>query len=198
MTFDESVVIARWWHPTEGDIVLDCGCASGDYTIPALERGAFVYAFDGDIKACQKLHMNIGTRFLGHYAVFNVGIYSEMKKKWSLVEAWETMGISREWTESVIGYQPIQFITIDSLTIPRIDWIKLDIEGFEYDALRGAAETLKNSHPKLIIENHINVDHIGPWMRANSVWAKILTLLDSYGYKVEEVGHHGRSHLYAS
>jgi len=44
---------------------------------------------------------------------------------------------------------------IDSLNIENIGLIKIDVEGFEMDVLRGAEKTLRQQKPKLIIENEI-------------------------------------------
>ena len=46
--------------------------------------------------------------------------------------------------------------TIDALVaelnLSRVDFIKLDIEGAEREALKGAAVTLKKHHPRIMIE----------------------------------------------
>jgi FkbM family methyltransferase len=44
-------------------------------------------------------------------------------------------------------------ITIDSLQLPRCNFIKIDIEGMELAAIRGASETIRKFRPILYIEN---------------------------------------------
>lgn len=43
---------------------------------------------------------------------------------------------------------------VDSLGLPRLDWIKMDIEGAEVEALKGAMKTLSRYRPTLWIEFH--------------------------------------------
>lgn len=47
----------------------------------------------------------------------------------------------------------IERITIDSLNLPVLDYLKLDIEGGEVDALLGARETLKRCKPIVLFED---------------------------------------------
>lgn len=46
----------------------------------------------------------------------------------------------------------ISMLTIDSLDLERLDFLKLDVEGFEYFILRGGKRTIKKYHPVIIIE----------------------------------------------
>ena len=47
----------------------------------------------------------------------------------------------------------VPMIALDSLALTDIDLIELDLEGYEYDALLGAKETIERNKPVLIIEN---------------------------------------------
>ena len=50
------------------------------------------------------------------------------------------------------GTKFVRFTTLDSIVNgERIDYIKYDVEGFEYDALLGSAETIKNSRPQMLV-----------------------------------------------
>jgi FkbM family methyltransferase len=62
-------------------------------------------------------------------------------------------------------------VSIDSLNLKRLDFIKLDIEGMELDALAGARKTIAKFKPMMLIE-HIKVD-----------LAKLTYWLESNGYK---------------
>lgn len=48
-------------------------------------------------------------------------------------------------------YQAISINTIDNLINEKVDFIKLDIEGAEQDAIKGAKQTIINHHPILAI-----------------------------------------------
>jgi len=48
---------------------------------------------------------------------------------------------------------PIQAINIDSLKLPRLDFIKLDIEGMEMEAFTGAAESVARHRPVILVES---------------------------------------------
>lgn len=64
-------------------------------------------------------------------------------------------------------------ITLDSLELPRIDFIKMDIEGYEVEALKGAKAVLERFRPTIWVEYHI----IG-------VQAIKEVLGDKYNYKI--------------
>jgi FkbM family methyltransferase len=52
------------------------------------------------------------------------------------------------------GKETATTITLDSFNIPKLDFIKLDIQGFEYKALIGGINTIKNNMPTIFIENY--------------------------------------------
>jgi FkbM family methyltransferase len=56
-----------------------------------------------------------------------------------------------------VSYDPrhmvdIDVISIDQLKLPRLDWLKIDVEGMELDVLEGAKETIARCRPLMLIE----------------------------------------------
>jgi len=49
---------------------------------------------------------------------------------------------------------PVPVIKIDDLGLPKVDIITMDIEGSEYEAIRGARETIRKDKPILFISVH--------------------------------------------
>jgi len=79
--------------------------------------------------------------------------------------------------------------------LDRLDWMKLDVEGGEYDILLGGMKTLEKFKPNLIIEDHSSVDQIGTWMNQNNILCKMIELVCNLGYGVHMHPHQGRSFL---
>ncbi|MDB5974749.1 MAG: FkbM family methyltransferase [Nevskia sp.] len=46
----------------------------------------------------------------------------------------------------------VDVITVDSLALPRVDLMKIDVEGMEMDVLDGAAQTIESRQPILFLE----------------------------------------------
>ena len=69
--------------------------------------------------------------------------------------------------------EPVPLITIDGLNLRDCQFIKLNIEGMETEALRGAAATIGRFRPILYVEND---------RQARS--APLIGLVQSYGYRL--------------
>ncbi len=72
--------------------------------------------------------------------------------------------------------RPVQGVAIDSLKVPRIDFIKMDVEGMEMEVLAGAAQSIARNKPALLIETiKVDATKLGEWLTARD-------------YKVFQVG----------
>ena len=59
--------------------------------------------------------------------------------------------------------------------IKKVSWIKIDIEGYEVEALEGMMELIKRDQPNLIIEsNEINI-------------IKISEMISPFNYKIKKI-----------
>lgn len=72
--------------------------------------------------------------------------------------------------------RPVRIVRLDSLHLGRVDLLKIDVEGMEFDVLAGADATIRERHPVMLIE-HIKVD-------AN----QLVDLLREWGYEVLPAG----------
>jgi len=79
-----------------------------------------------------------------------------------------------------MGQGKIQMVTLDSLDLGPIDYIKIDCEGYEQNILLGAQHTITHNRPIVVIEDkkHKDVGHADTEMGVATLvsWgAKILT-----------------------
>ena len=86
---------------------------------------------------------------------------------------------STEFIGQAIDYENLQktrLMAIDELNLPRLDLIKIDIEGMEIEALQGAQETISRNRPQLIIE------------KIKSEESQLIAFLDNLDYKIFSFG----------
>jgi FkbM family methyltransferase len=62
---------------------------------------------------------------------------------------------------STMGHGTTPMYRLDSLELPKIDYIKIDCEGYENTILRGAQETIMRDRPIMVVEHkrHKDVGH---------------------------------------
>jgi FkbM family methyltransferase len=141
-----------------GDIVLDVGANVGVFTRVALRRGASrVIAIEPAPWALECLRRN----FAGEIGQGRVVIYA--KGAWDRDDTLElTVAPGMATSSGSVAFHNgaeksvmVPLTTIDKLVaelaLPRIDFIKMDIEGAEPNALRGAINSVRRYHPRLAI-----------------------------------------------
>lgn len=140
-----------------GDIVLDCGAHLGSFTRYALNRGARkVVAIEPSSEKMVCLKKTFRPEIAaGRVVLLQVGVWSKEDKMWlagrpglnnsvvAPVKPGEGFG---EW---------VRVMTIDQLMteqeLPRLDFLKMDIEGAETGAIAGAHATIRKFQPMLAI-----------------------------------------------
>ena len=70
----------------------------------------------------------------------------ELKKK----DTTEFIGQQIDYSEEKCNQ--VKVVTIDQLKLKRLDFIKIDIEGMEIEALNGAKKSIEQFKPQLLIE----------------------------------------------
>ena len=141
-----------------GDVVLDCGAHVGVFTRVAVAAGAkLVVAIEPSPKNLECLRRNMAPEIAaGRVAIVPEGVWHEDGKLPFHMDPSNSAGntlMASEASRPVTIEVPLT--TIDKLAIrlnlPRVDFIKMDIEGAEQNALKGAKSTISKDHPRMAI-----------------------------------------------
>ena len=130
--------------------MVDLGAQYGDYAILCSKvYKTKVYTFEPLPENFKEITENIKLNELNERQIqaFNVALGNKDKT--------EMLSYSGEMANNIGEGKKIEvdFRTLDSYKI-KPNLIKIDVEGFELDVLEGAVETIKDYHPKIIIETH--------------------------------------------
>jgi FkbM family methyltransferase len=177
-----------------GVVALDCGANVGVHTL-AMARHMLswgsVHAFEAQERLYYALCGNIA---LGNF--FNVrahncavsdrpGTLQIPQPDYNRAGSLGSLELQRRPETEFIGQSvsyaardlvPVRAVSIDELAFPRVDFVKIDVEGMECAVLRGAHETLERDHPTLLIE----------WIKSGA--AEIRDILAPLGYGFREAG----------
>ena len=169
-------------HIFERGVALDCGAHVGIWSKRLSYLFDTVIAFEPIPKhiECHKKNCTESNITLNECALSNKETTMDMK-----------MGTGRNTGRSTLEYKSnlvkgdnviiqIQTKTLDSFKLPKVDFMKIDVEKHEVKLLNGAIETLMRCKPIIFIEDH------------NHFYGKVpngVELLYSLGY--EAIGYLG-------
>jgi FkbM family methyltransferase len=137
--------------PEPGDFVIDGGAFTGDSALVfsnAVGENGFVYSFDPVAEHIELLESNIQLFPFKNVKIMRFGLSdAEVFSEPIVVETYAP-GFEANSTEAPL--RSIDYLVANHL-IAWIDFIKLDIEGGELKALKGAVNSLNTFKPKLAI-----------------------------------------------
>jgi len=144
-----------------GDVVLDCGANVGTYTRQALDAGAKIVVAIEPIPAnVECLRRNFRQEIAADKVIiYPKGVWNETTQltAWlhrnSVLDSFVMKNRPEEGGNNgkiVLPVTTIDFV-IEDLNLERVDFIKMDIEGAEEQALTGAIKTLPRFRPRLAI-----------------------------------------------
>ena len=154
-------------------VVVDAGANIGNHTLYfAKNVGAkMVYAFEPVISVFVKLDRNVRLNQCANVVLHNAALGNHA----GYVLCKNTViGNSGAQQVAYSDSGGMNVVSLDELRLEHaIDFMKIDVEGFEIEVLFGAASTIAKDHPAIFVE----------------VWPKnqrqVIELLHGYGYRLE-------------
>lgn len=133
-------------HLTKDEVILDLGAYDGDTIREFLSvtDGEYekIIAFEPDAKNFKKLTKK--TENLERIDRYNLGAWD---KEETLYFQKKAARGSRTEKDGI----PVEFRSVDGTVTDKLTFIKMDIEGAELKALKGAEKTIREHHPKLYV-----------------------------------------------
>ena len=139
---------------------IDCGCNFGAYSIPIAKEfeDQNVYAFDASKKAIHKLKQNIDLNKITNITYFNIGIGDKNTEAYfnedisDLKNDGSFRFTQNQNNEKIKIYKLDDVFENEKISIKENIVIKLDLEGFDFLALKGLTKTLNKSKVIIFIE----------------------------------------------
>jgi len=145
----------------QGALALDAGANIGFISVPlanALQaKGGQVLSFEVQKMLYYALCGTVALNDLNNLSVFNQGLGAYPgrmpvpEQNYSAPADFGTLSLIGEASKT---QGTIEIIRIDDLDLPRLDFLKIDVEGMELDVLEGGSKTIMQGRPWCWVEYH--------------------------------------------
>lgn len=170
----------HFYKTKENDFVIDAGANMGHLSIffsKQVGAGGKVYCFEPDKFNVQFLNDNrhLNTDLQDNIIIEDLLLWNENK----LVDFEEagTVGSSAVWFSDNANVVKKQAVTLDSWAkekkLEKLDFIKMDIEGAEIEALDGSIEVIKKYNPNFAIASYHIVNGQPTYIKVEEFFKKI-------------------------
>jgi FkbM family methyltransferase len=176
----------------EGVIAIDCGANIGVHTVEwsrLMTSWGEVIAFEAQEKIFYALAGNVILNNCLNVTVKNAalgascGFIEIPEPNYLIPSSYGSFELQKKKNNEYIGQEinykktkKIPLVTIDSLSLTRLDFMKIDVEGMEEDVLEGSKDTILKFKPIMIIEI----------IKSNK--DKLLSFLESMSYFIYPLG----------
>jgi FkbM family methyltransferase len=82
------------------------------------------------------------------------------------------------------GHEPVEVVTLDSLDLARVDFIKIDVEGMEEAVIEGGLDTIRRLRPRLYVENDSAAAPKGGPAERPAASLSLIRLIRGLGYRL--------------
>ena len=171
-------------HHGDGVVAFDCGANIGVHTVEwaaAMTGWGSVVSIEAQERVYYALAGNIAINncfnaIAVHGAVSSEsGVMKIPSPNYFVPSSFGSLELRQRTGNEFIG-QPIDYentvnvrkLTIDEFNLPRVDFIKIDVEGMELEALEGAKRSITQSHPIMLIEKiKTDAEKLRAWLKAH-------------------------------
>jgi len=146
-------------------LAVDIGANIGTWTVPLSGRFESVVAFEPDSRASSRIPV------ISNVAVINAAVAGSERtatlymrpspEQTSLLED-HPIGAGGGSPAPVVGEVQVSCVTLDQVFPDGADFVKMDIEGGEVDALRGCVDAARWSRTFFVVECHDTFDEVLP------------------------------------
>lgn len=173
--------------PLKDSLVLDIGANIGQTTLCMASflqnTKSTIISFEPFPSTFQKLENNVGLNNFTSIKIENMALGEKDSILDMAIDSYSNSGGYRVYNPKHHKGKKTQKVAVISLdkylmgSSTKVDFIKIDVEGYEYHVLSGGVKTLKKQHPILFIE----LDDNNLRQQGHSA-VELLELLDKLGY----------------
>jgi len=144
---------------TPGSVVLDIGANVGNHSLYFASKGAVVYSFEPNPEVADLIQEKIDLNKIENIFLQRIGLSNQNQELEFYAPTGDNKGIGSFIpdfinTNKTIGKIQVkrgdEFVSENKLS--KVDFIKIDAEGSEYQILEGLHETLVRYKPRIVIE----------------------------------------------
>lgn len=176
-------------HAKPGTTVLDVGAHIGTHTVTLAQAAGWrgrVYAFEPQRKIYRELVKNMELNGLHnvialHFALGDHHGFVEMNKAGNGNEGGTSIGA---------GGDKAELRTLDSFGFRNLSFVKIDVESYEDHVIDGAARTLREQHPVVLVEILGGIDYDKATADQRRRIERTRAKLEALGYATQRVSMH--------
>lgn len=137
---------------TQESVFIDVGSNYGWHSIIASKLCKYVYSFEPQSLMYEIQKMSVNENGINNLKIYNVAL-GEVNKESEMVRInYFNDGINIGDLSIGSGGEKIELKTLDSFDLPKIDMIKIDVQGYEKFVIEGGIELINKDKPIMIVE----------------------------------------------
>jgi FkbM family methyltransferase len=167
------------------DVVLDIGANIGTHSVKMAKLAKRLLAFEPLRPSYDLLKQNLRANGCSNAIAYEYALSDDIYST-----AYDFVGTGNLGGSGLLNEhltpttESIDAITLDSLYLNQVDFIKVDVEGYEPKVILGGLETIKAHHPTIVLECWDTYPNVSRAHTEKEHW-----ILLSLGYEISQVSN---------